>query len=109
MTDVTAAGIRAVLYFFRVFCSKFFSAGNYQAALNAYDLATKLNRQIPALFSNRAACHLKLRNLHKAMEDSSQVSLLLFTCSVDFAVLCCRYKFKSAVLLFLLIIRYCNL
>ncbi|XP_053356926.1 dynein assembly factor 4, axonemal [Clarias gariepinus] len=56
---------------------KFFTAGNYQAALNAYDLAIKLNRRIPALFSNRAACHLKLRNLHKAIEDSSQALELL--------------------------------
>ncbi|MCI4378923.1 hypothetical protein PGIGA_G00221880 [Pangasianodon gigas] len=56
---------------------KFFTMGNYQAALNAYDLAIKLNRRIPALFSNRAACHLKLRNLHKAIEDSSQALELL--------------------------------
>ncbi|XP_060780189.1 dynein assembly factor 4, axonemal [Neoarius graeffei] len=56
---------------------KFFTIGNYQAALNAYSLAIKLNRRIPALFSNRAACHLKLRNLHKAIEDSSQALELL--------------------------------
>lgn len=63
-------------HFLSVRCSKFFLAGNYQAAVNAYSLAIKLNRKIPALFSNRAACHLKMRNLHKAIEDSSQVSLL---------------------------------
>ncbi|XP_073709910.1 dynein axonemal assembly factor 4 [Misgurnus anguillicaudatus] len=56
---------------------KFFLAGNYQAAVNAYSLAIKLNRKIPALFSNRAACHLKMRNLHKAIEDSSQALELL--------------------------------
>ncbi|XP_012670203.2 dynein assembly factor 4, axonemal isoform X2 [Clupea harengus] len=56
---------------------KFFVAGNYQAALNAYNLALKLNRKLPALYSNRAACHLKLRNLHKAIEDSSQALELL--------------------------------
>ncbi|XP_050990905.1 dynein axonemal assembly factor 4 isoform X3 [Labeo rohita] len=56
---------------------KLFMAGNYQAAVNAYNLAIKLNRKIPALFSNRAACHLKLRNLHKAIEDSSQALELL--------------------------------
>ncbi|XP_058244383.1 dynein assembly factor 4, axonemal isoform X2 [Hemibagrus wyckioides] len=56
---------------------KFFSVGNYHAARNAYNLAIKLNRRIPALFSNRAACHLKLRNLHKAIEDSSQALELL--------------------------------
>ncbi|KAL2088840.1 hypothetical protein ACEWY4_015739 [Coilia grayii] len=56
---------------------KFFVAGNYQAALNAYNLALKLNRKLPALYSNRAACHLKLRNLHKTIEDSSQALELL--------------------------------
>ncbi|KAF5891570.1 dyslexia susceptibility 1 candidate 1 protein, partial [Clarias magur] len=56
---------------------KFFTVGNYHAALNAYDLAIKLNRRVPALYSNRAACHLKLRNLHKAIEDSSQALELL--------------------------------
>ncbi|KAA0715262.1 Dynein assembly factor 4, axonemal [Triplophysa tibetana] len=56
---------------------KFFLAGNYQAAVNAYSLAIKLNRKIPALFSNRAACHLKMRNLHKALEDSSRALELL--------------------------------
>ncbi|XP_030622706.1 dynein axonemal assembly factor 4 [Chanos chanos] len=61
---------------------KFFMAGNYQAAVNAYNLAIKLNRNIPSLFSNRAACHLKLRNLHKAIEDSSQ-ALELFIPAVD--------------------------
>ncbi|XP_056622390.1 dynein assembly factor 4, axonemal [Triplophysa dalaica] len=56
---------------------KFFLAGNYHAAVNAYSLAIKLNRKIPALFSNRAACHLKMRNLHKALEDSSRALELL--------------------------------
>ncbi|XP_018526903.1 dynein axonemal assembly factor 4 isoform X2 [Lates calcarifer] len=35
------------------------------------------NKRIPALYSNRAACHLKLGNLHKAIEDSSQALDLL--------------------------------
>lgn len=56
---------------------KLFMAGNFLAAVNAYNLAIKLNRKMPALFSNRAACHLKLRNLHKAIEDSSQALELL--------------------------------
>ncbi|XP_061533347.1 dynein assembly factor 4, axonemal [Phycodurus eques] len=54
-----------------------FAAGDYLSALNAYNLAIRLNRKIPALFSNRAACHLKLRNFHKAIEDSSQALELL--------------------------------
>uniref|UniRef100_A0A0E9PJX5 Uncharacterized protein n=1 Tax=Anguilla anguilla TaxID=7936 RepID=A0A0E9PJX5_ANGAN len=44
--------------------SKLFATGNYLAAVSAYNLAIQLNRNIPALYSNRAACHLKLRNLH---------------------------------------------
>nr|XP_057931229.1 dynein assembly factor 4, axonemal [Doryrhamphus excisus]XP_057931230.1 dynein assembly factor 4, axonemal [Doryrhamphus excisus]XP_057931231.1 dynein assembly factor 4, axonemal [Doryrhamphus excisus] len=57
--------------------NKCFAAGNYLSALNAYNLAIRLNRKIPALYSNRAACHLKLRNLHKAIEDSSKALELL--------------------------------
>ncbi|XP_076851414.1 dynein axonemal assembly factor 4 isoform X3 [Brachyhypopomus gauderio] len=61
----------------------FFRLGNYQAAVNAYDLAIRLNRAIPALFSNRAACHLKMRNLHKAVEDSSRALELLTPAVAD--------------------------
>ncbi|KAL6479527.1 hypothetical protein MHYP_G00129600 [Metynnis hypsauchen] len=64
----------------------FFRTGNCQAAVNAYNLAIKLNRHVPALFSNRAACHLKLRNLHKAIEDSSQALELLTPAVADNAV-----------------------
>ncbi|XP_070763999.1 dynein axonemal assembly factor 4 [Enoplosus armatus] len=56
---------------------KCFATGDYLGAVNAYNLAIRLNRRIPALYSNRAACHLKLRNLHKAIEDSSQALDLL--------------------------------
>ncbi|XP_068169712.1 dynein axonemal assembly factor 4-like isoform X2 [Antennarius striatus] len=54
-----------------------FVSGDYLGAVNAYSLALRLHRDIPALYSNRAACHLKLRNLHKAIEDSSQALVLL--------------------------------
>uniref|UniRef100_A0A4W5PZU9 Dynein axonemal assembly factor 4 n=1 Tax=Hucho hucho TaxID=62062 RepID=A0A4W5PZU9_9TELE len=47
---------------------KLFATGNYLAAINAYSLAIKLNRKISAIYSNGAACHLKLRNLHKALD-----------------------------------------
>ncbi|CAB1460310.1 unnamed protein product [Pleuronectes platessa] len=56
---------------------KYFAAGDFLSAVNVYNLAIRLNRQLPALFSNRAACHLKLRNLHKALEDSSKALDLL--------------------------------
>lgn len=57
------------------FPSTCFQRADYQGAVNAYSLAIRLHPKIPALYSNRAACHLKLRNLHKAIEDCSEVSL----------------------------------
>ncbi|XP_006276929.1 dynein axonemal assembly factor 4 [Alligator mississippiensis] len=57
--------------------NKMFSTGNYLAAVNAYNLAIRLNNKIPVLYLNRAACHLKLRNLHKSIEDSSKALDLL--------------------------------
>ncbi|KAG7504535.1 dynein assembly factor 4, axonemal [Solea senegalensis] len=56
---------------------KCFMKGDYLSALNAYSLAIRLNRKMSAVFSNRAACHLKLGNLDKAIEDSSQALDLL--------------------------------
>ncbi|KAM8804409.1 dynein axonemal assembly factor 4 [Eudromia elegans] len=57
--------------------NKMFATGNYLAAVNAYNLAIRLNNKLPVLYLNRAACHLKLRNLHKAIEDSSKALELL--------------------------------
>uniref|UniRef100_A0A8D2LU87 Dynein axonemal assembly factor 4 n=1 Tax=Varanus komodoensis TaxID=61221 RepID=A0A8D2LU87_VARKO len=57
--------------------NKMFETGNYIAAVNAYNLALRINNKIPTLYLNRAACHLKLRNLHKAIEDSSKALDLL--------------------------------
>ncbi|MGH0166524.1 UNVERIFIED_CONTAM: hypothetical protein FKN15_068998 [Acipenser sinensis] len=56
---------------------KLFATQNYLAAVNAYNLAIQLNHKLPVLYLNRAACHLKLRNLHKAIEDSSKALDLL--------------------------------
>ncbi|XP_027696681.1 dynein assembly factor 4, axonemal isoform X2 [Vombatus ursinus] len=53
--------------------NKLFGTENYLAAINAYNLAIRLNNKIPTLYLNRAACHLKLKNLHKTIEDSSKV------------------------------------
>uniref|UniRef100_A0A8C9I5H0 Dynein axonemal assembly factor 4 n=1 Tax=Piliocolobus tephrosceles TaxID=591936 RepID=A0A8C9I5H0_9PRIM len=52
--------------------NKLFATENYLAAINAYNLAIRLNNKMPLLYLNRAACHLKLKNLHKAIEDSSK-------------------------------------
>lgn len=57
--------------------NKLFAMENYLAAVNAYNLAIRLNSKIPLLYLNRAACHLKLKNLHKAIEDSSKALELL--------------------------------
>ncbi|NWW28143.1 DAAF4 factor, partial [Falcunculus frontatus] len=57
--------------------NKMFATGNYLGAVNAYNLAVRLNDKLPLLYLNRAACHLKLRNLHKAIEDSSKALELL--------------------------------
>ncbi|NWU93976.1 DAAF4 factor, partial [Upupa epops] len=57
--------------------NKMFATGNYLAAVNAYNLALRLNNKLPLLYLNRAACHLKLRNFHKAIEDSSKALELL--------------------------------
>uniref|UniRef100_I3MZ48 Dynein axonemal assembly factor 4 n=1 Tax=Ictidomys tridecemlineatus TaxID=43179 RepID=I3MZ48_ICTTR len=57
--------------------NKLFATEDYLAAINAYNLAIRLNNKIPLLYLNRAACHLKLKNLHKAIEDSSKALELL--------------------------------
>ncbi|NXD22454.1 DAAF4 factor, partial [Spelaeornis formosus] len=57
--------------------NKIFAMGDYLGAVNAYNLAVRLNSSLPLLYLNRAACHLKLRNLHKAIEDSSKALELL--------------------------------
>nr|CAB3238462.1 EKN1 protein [Phallusia mammillata] len=59
-----------------------FAAGNYAAAVNAYNLAIRIQPKMPILYVNRAACQLKLRNLYKCVEDSS-TALDLMTPAVD--------------------------
>lgn len=72
--------------FLLYFClSKLFATENYLAAINAYNLAIRLNNKIPLLYLNRAACHLKVKNLHKAIEDSSKV--YLFVCLLAYSAL----------------------
>ncbi|XP_041464360.1 dynein assembly factor 4, axonemal-like [Lytechinus variegatus] len=55
----------------------FFKGGNFQAAINAYNTAIRLNGKVPAFYSNRGACHLKLRNFIKCVEDCSKAIELL--------------------------------
>ncbi|XP_007535291.1 dynein axonemal assembly factor 4 [Erinaceus europaeus] len=63
--------------------NKLFAAADYLAAVNAYNLAIRLNSRLPLLYLNRAACHLKLKNLHKAIEDSSKALELLTPAVAD--------------------------
>ncbi|OON23269.1 tetratricopeptide repeat protein [Opisthorchis viverrini] len=48
-----------------------FRAGDFEAAVEAYSRAIEINPKMHSAFSNRAACHLQLRNFFKALEDSS--------------------------------------
>ncbi|CAK8693863.1 unnamed protein product [Clavelina lepadiformis] len=48
-----------------------FASGDYMAAINAFNLAIRIQPRMPILFLNRAACHLRLRNLYKCAEDCS--------------------------------------
>ncbi|KAG8440455.1 hypothetical protein GDO86_006273 [Hymenochirus boettgeri] len=57
--------------------NKLFAVGDYLAAVNAFNLAIRINNKIPEMYLNRSACHLKLRNLHKTIEDTSKALELL--------------------------------
>lgn len=57
--------------------NKLFGSGNYAAAVNAYNLAIRLRPKMHTLYLNRAACHLKLRNFYKCIEDCSTAHDLL--------------------------------
>ncbi|CAH8834483.1 unnamed protein product [Trichobilharzia szidati] len=48
-----------------------YQAGDYEAAVVAYTEAISQNPKLHSAYSNRAACHLQLRNYFKALEDSS--------------------------------------
>ncbi|XP_053405308.1 dynein axonemal assembly factor 4-like [Mercenaria mercenaria] len=57
--------------------NEFFKAGNLEAAINAYSHALRLNHTLHSCLSNRAACHLKMRNFFKCIEDCSKALELL--------------------------------
>ncbi|XP_018413071.1 PREDICTED: dyslexia susceptibility 1 candidate gene 1 protein isoform X1 [Nanorana parkeri] len=57
--------------------NKLFAVGDYLAAVEALNLGIRINDKIPGLYLNRSACHLKLRNLHKTIEDASKALELL--------------------------------
>lgn len=57
--------------------NNFFIGGDFQSAIAVLSHAIRLNPKLPSLYSNRAACHLKVRNLFKCLEDSSKALELL--------------------------------
>ncbi|CAI9615316.1 unnamed protein product [Staurois parvus] len=57
--------------------NKLFAVGDYLAAVDALNLGIRINDKIPGLYLNRSACHLKLRNLHKTIDDASKALELL--------------------------------
>lgn len=54
--------------------SSFYKVENYLGAVSAYSHAIKLGSKMASLYANRGAAHLGLGNLHKALDDCSQVS-----------------------------------
>lgn len=56
----------------------FFKSGNYEAAINAFSEAIKLNPSLPQLFSNRAACCLAMGEDDKCIQDSCRALELYY-------------------------------
>ena len=56
----------------------FFNAADYSSALEVYNFCIdKICPEYPPMWNNRAAVHLKLGNLHCAIEDSTKALELL--------------------------------
>ncbi|XP_031558123.1 dynein assembly factor 4, axonemal-like [Actinia tenebrosa] len=53
----------------------FYKAENYVAAINAFTAAIVLDGNIPSLYSNRAACHLHMKQYRECIQDC--------TCALD--------------------------
>lgn len=49
--------------------NEFFKSGNYEAAINVYTQALKLNHLLPSLYGNRAACYLSTGNMEACISD----------------------------------------
>lgn len=55
--------------------NKLFVAADYEQAKQRYGEAIALDPSVPALWSNRAACELKLEQHGLAIEDASECCL----------------------------------
>lgn len=49
--------------------NEFFKTGNYEAAINVFTQALKLNHLLPSLYANRAACYLSTGNTEACISD----------------------------------------
>ena len=58
--------------------TEFFRTGNYEAAVNAFSEAIKLNPNLPQLFSNRAACCLAMGDNDKCINDCTRALELFY-------------------------------
>ncbi|XP_065191459.1 dynein axonemal assembly factor 4-like [Sycon ciliatum] len=47
----------------------FYKQGNYQSAVNVYTFAIRKGGKMPALYSNRAACHMHLQDYERCIKD----------------------------------------
>lgn len=56
----------------------FFKAGNYEAAINVFSEAISLNKNLPHLYSNRAACYLSLGDNENCVKDCCMALELFF-------------------------------
>ena len=56
----------------------FFKVGNFQAAMNVFTEAIRLNGNLPSLFSNRAACYLSMKDYDSCISDCCKALELLY-------------------------------
>ncbi|KAL1451678.1 hypothetical protein WDU94_006033 [Cyamophila willieti] len=52
-----------------------FKAGNYLGAVSAYTHGIKLCPKLASLYSNRAAAHIAMNNMFKAVDDAAEVRI----------------------------------
>ena len=57
--------------------SSFYKNGNFVAAINAFTAAIVLDGSIPSIFSNRAACHLQMKQYSECIQDCCSALELL--------------------------------
>ena len=69
--------------------NKLFVAGKYDDAKHKYTEAIAFDSTVPAYWSNRAACELKLEQHGLAIEDASEFHFSLGFARIDLVTSCC--------------------